>query len=274
MKKRQISTSTTWFAILSLLSLFSLISCGSIANNTAPVASTIAAQNSLSEVAVPPTNTSLTTITSEQTTTQQLAKSTSTPRPTAMSEFIMTTPSIVRVLTSNVEVGKYISDAPWGYKDRQVYIRKVNEPPDFSYQDAMKFIYNKGYTWALGGQYRGKQISVSAIYGRGDIGYRDEKNGGWVGKQNSLIETCLEYKKCTLSAERYPSFENRKMWVIDYGNLDKSLFLRPPSICDKINCLQPDHYLVAVDIEFKGVIHIGEYAETGKYSTEGFMYNR
>jgi hypothetical protein len=101
------------------------------------------------------------------------------------------------------------NSTPLPYKD--VTLRSSTPSPSFSQQDAMQIVKAIGVPWALGGNYEGQQVNVSAHFGIGTLGHADPtEQVPWVGPQHVPIkgtDIVLDH------------VADRPMWILDYGNV-------------------------------------------------------
>ncbi len=87
---------------------------------------------------------------------------------------------------------------------------QTDKVPAFSQQEAMQIVHDFGIPFALGGDWEGLQVTVSAAYGLGTFGHPGPPGMPWVGLQHVPLkgtDVVLDH------------IENRPMWILDYGNV-------------------------------------------------------
>lgn len=87
---------------------------------------------------------------------------------------------------------------------------QTGKAPSFSQQEAMQIVHDFGIPFALGGDWEGLQVTVSAAYGLGTFGHPGPSSMPWVGLQHVPLkgtDVVLDH------------IENRPMWILDYGNV-------------------------------------------------------
>ncbi len=86
----------------------------------------------------------------------------------------------------------------------------TEKAPAFSQQEAMQIVHDFGIPFALGGDWEGLQVTVSATYGIGTFGRPGSPGLPWLGNRHAPLkgtDVVLDH------------IENRPMWILDYGNV-------------------------------------------------------
>ncbi len=87
---------------------------------------------------------------------------------------------------------------------------RTEKAPAFSQQEAMQIVHDFGIPFALGGEWEGLQVTVSATYGIGTFGRPGGPGLPWLGDRNVPLkgtDVVLDH------------IENRPMWILDYDNV-------------------------------------------------------
>jgi hypothetical protein len=148
-----------------------------------------------------------------------------TPTPTLAATF---TPALapsqpagepgLTVISPTVAVGELIP-VPWvGEAESQVY--RAAGPPLMSLQEARTLVLKIGMSWALGGYFEGKRITLTAVYGLVTLGTPNTGGNkqGWLGPQNFNLPTCDAQGNCVPTGTILPQVIKRPMWILNYGN--------------------------------------------------------
>lgn len=129
---------------------------------------------------------------------------TATPPPTRA--VVPTTTSGLTIPTPSVAVGDIIP-LPAALADHQnLTLRRPATNPQLSAQDAMRLVTAP---WGMGGDYKGKKVTITATYGLATLGSRGA-DGKWVGGPRNL----------TIAGQVLDYIENRPMWILDYANTE------------------------------------------------------
>ncbi|MBN9392593.1 MAG: hypothetical protein J0I20_31450 [Chloroflexi bacterium] len=128
-------------------------------------------------------------------------------------------------------VDKFVSGAAV-QANKMLKIVATDEPPVLSETEAFQVVQNAGIPWAFGGFYKDRRVSVSPIYGLATLGFAGDTSNiytskgthptgacaNWIGPCNFPILKC-NLGKCLDTGRVIERFENRPVWIIDYGNI-------------------------------------------------------
>ena len=111
------------------------------------------------------------------------------------------------IIVSTVVPGRPI-DVP-ALKQKDITLIAVDAPPVIPVEQVLRAIADIGVPWALGGQWNGKDVTITPYYGLATFG-RPGLNGVWEGDRNIPLP----------NGEVLDHSENRPMWIVDYGNTE------------------------------------------------------
>jgi hypothetical protein len=146
-----------------------------------------------------------------------------------------------------------------------IALRVTDTAPPISAEAAMQVAQDTGYPYALGGLYEGREVTVTARFGRLTYGRPGDTTGlhgadgvspltgacaGWIGPCNWPVQTC-HAGQCSRTDKVIPRIENRPYWILDYANV-----IGPGGVgCD--GCPEPpvhNHTVLIVDALDKFVL--------------------
>jgi hypothetical protein len=171
-----------------------------------------------------------------------------------------TTPaSDVTIITPSGKAGEKIL-APFEVHV-PISVLSTLETPIASLQKARTAVFNDGMSWALGGTFNGKIVTLTAVFGLVTLGAPNNGGNkqGWLGPQNINIPTCSSDGKCIPSDTTLAHIENRPMWVLDFGNTDQPA---AGQACFTTPCPTPqifNHSVYTIDDQSGAIITIDFY---------------
>ncbi|HEX2915038.1 MAG TPA: hypothetical protein VH186_29865 [Chloroflexia bacterium] len=170
----------------------------------------------------------------------------STPAPTVVEQG-------VTIINPNIAVGDKVL-LPLDGQGTGIKLIRTLDPPLISLQEARSAVYNRGISWALGGNLNGQAVTLTAAYGLVTIGSPTATGNGWLGPQNIPLSICTTDGKCSPTNAVLNHIENRPMWVLDYGNTN---FPANGPACVSTPCPTPqiyNHSVYTVNAQTRAVI--------------------
>lgn len=115
--------------------------------------------------------------------------------------------------------------------NKMLKVKSTSIPSALSQIEALQVVHNAGIPWALGGLYNNKTVTITSIYGLATLGFAGDTSNiytaqgthpsgncaNWFGPCDFPISSC-NLGKCVDTGRVIDRFENRPMWIIDYGN--------------------------------------------------------